>query len=165
MRQLRRSNATHVVTGHADGCVRWHVLEHSATTRAFAPLRMSPLPPNSFCPNSTAHDPEASIKLVTLGKVYPKQRRLAAVAVTEADTVLMLRDKGLPPVTASSPAAVHHVQLDHRQVRVRPPGLPTAPRASGVLRSQRSRWLYKGNMVRCTKSRFLAPADVSTGSA
>eukprot|EP00892_Ulva_mutabilis_P010143 jgi/Ulvmu1/7500/UM037_0044.1 len=113
-----RSNATHVVTGHADGCVRWHLLEHPASTRSQAPISMRQLPATSYCPNATAHEPEASIKLVALGKVYPKQRKLAAVAVTEDNVVLMLRDKGQPPVTASATSAVHHVQLEQRQVRL-----------------------------------------------
>lgn len=113
---LLRSNATHVVTGHADGCVRWHVLEHPASTRTQARLTLQPVMDNSYCPDSVTPEPDASIKLITLGKVYPKQRKLAAVAVTEANAVLMLRDKGRPPIAASGTSAIHHVQLEHRQV-------------------------------------------------
>lgn len=111
-----RSNATHVVTGHANGCVRWHILEHSASSRVETPLDMHALEAKSFCPNSTTPDAEASIKLLTLGKVYPTQSKLAAVAVTEANRVLMLRDNGESPIIAHSGSPVHRVQLEHRQV-------------------------------------------------
>lgn len=114
--KLLRSNATHVVTGHADGCVRWHLLEHGATARTEAPLTMRLLQGNSFCPNSTAQDPKSSIKMLTLGRVYPKQRKLAAVAVTEADSVLMLREHNQAPVTAHSGSTILNVLLENRQV-------------------------------------------------
>jgi hypothetical protein len=114
---LRSSNATHVITGHANGCVRWHIMEYSLYAQTSLTPSIRQVQNNSYCPDAAEDvSADASIKLLSIGRMYQKQQKLAVVAVTEANDVLMLRDAGRKPVIAPSAHRIHHVSFENRQV-------------------------------------------------
>ena len=116
--RLCSSNSTHVITGHADGCVRWHILKYSLYPKSVQDATIRQVQNNTFCPDAAGSaSPDASIKLLSVGRMYQQHQKLAAVAVTEGNDVLMLRDAARKPVVASSAHNILHVYFENRQVR------------------------------------------------
>jgi hypothetical protein len=71
----------------------------------------------SYCPDAAeGASPDAAIKLLSIGRMYQQNPKLATVAITEGNDVLMLKDAGRKPVIASSAHNIHHVYFENRQV-------------------------------------------------
>jgi hypothetical protein len=110
----------YIVTGHANGCILWnHMTEQPPPITLTTPVgSVSPIPNNSYCPPCEApSEPQKAIALLSIGKIVPKQRKLAVVAVTASNEVLMLRDRGRHPLTTQVDSLVLHVYHENRQAR------------------------------------------------
>ena len=113
------SNSTHVITGHANGCIRWHILEYSLIAKAPLASSIRQVQNNTFCPDAASSaSSDVSIKLLSIGRMYQQHQKLAAVAVTEGNDVVMLRDSARKPVVTSSGHNILHVYFENRQVLV-----------------------------------------------
>ena len=70
---------------------------------------------NSWCPPCTGvADQAAAVRLLHM---LAAQHRVAAVAVTAAHDVLILRNRGRSPIVRRSPHHVLHMHHEHQQVR------------------------------------------------
>jgi len=118
---LRRSNASTVITGHADGCVRSHTThelhrtrERPAQKHAIATLEIDRAA--SYCPPADA-PADAAIASLLLSKVAPRSRTTVALAVSEGSEVVVLW--GRSPYVVASAASILHLWYSSRQVGVK----------------------------------------------
>ena len=137
--QLCRQNATYILSGHANGCVLWHqFFEPKPETDGYMELLVE----QSYCPPcALEHGPTDPVKHVSVAKIIPKQRKMAAVAVTESGAVLSLRDRGRHPHITQVGSKVLHVYHENRQVRPVPCACKHQRRASAHRRHASSETL------------------------
>lgn len=112
-----------VVTGHANGCVRAHVVSEDHSNRKYLEFGVRSITPElnqTYCPPADAPvNADDSVKLLYSGKIALKAQRYVVTAVTEGDRILMMRDHGRAPLVGSSNSRVLHLWQSQRQVRKR----------------------------------------------
>lgn len=92
-------------------------MEYSLSTKSPQSSSIRQLANATYCPDDAdSGSPQTSIKLLSIGRVYPKHNKLAVVAVTEANDVVMLKESGRKPIILRSKRNIHHVHFENRQV-------------------------------------------------
>jgi hypothetical protein len=121
-------NTSYVLSGHRDGCVLWSRVSSNMNRRNESQtshasyknrevLSIVTIRNNSYCPPCESQGAtRQSIKLVDIGRMLTKQRRIVGVAVTEANELLMLRDRQRDPIRTEIGANVLHVYHENKQV-------------------------------------------------
>jgi hypothetical protein len=92
-------------------------MEYSLYSKANHKTSIRQVQNNSYCPDAAdSITSDVSIKLLSIGRMYQQHQKLAAVAITEGNDVVMLRDAARKPIIASSAHNIHHVYFENRQV-------------------------------------------------